>query len=192
MFNFSSASAKADWGIVASIGQSSADVTKIELNNALDDQYAEVTSIDDTDMSWRLGVNYSIDNHWFIEASYVDLGAFSSTVEGITLNPEDFQQKVASALPTNASGFTVGGGYQYEINDRWYIDANTGLFSWESDNTSKGAATLTNSQDGTDLYYGVGLGVQLMENMKISLNYTNYNLESNDVATTALTINYHF
>lgn len=184
--------AKAEWGLTASVGQATAHVSKGELNKALGSLDAQVTALDDSDISWKLGVVYQVNKNWFVDVSYQNLGDFSASIDGMTLDGNAFQHAVSKVQPIAAAGISAAVGYQYFINDQWYLGASSGLLVWKSDNKthSQGLATINREENGTDLYFGIELGYQLSDNMSAGLGYIYYGLEQHDISSVGLTVKY--
>ena len=184
--------AKAEWGLTASVGQATAHVSKGELNRALGSLDAQITALDDSDTSWKLGVVYQVNKNWFMDVSYQSLGDFSASIDGMTLDGNAFKHAVSKVQPITAGGTSVAVGYQYFINDQWYLGASSGVLVWKSDNKtySQGLATINREENGTDLYFGIELGYQLSDNMSAGLGYTYYGLKQHDISSVGLTVKY--
>jgi len=184
--------AKAEWGLTASVGQATAHVSKGELNRALGSLDAQITALDDSDTSWKLGVVYQVNKNWFMDVSYQSLGDFSASIDGMTLDGNAFKHAVSKVQPITAGGISAAVGYQYFINDQWYLGASSGVLVWKSDNKtySQGLATINREENGTDLYFGIELGYQLSDNMSAGLGYTYYGLKQHDISSVGLTVKY--
>ncbi|WP_139310469.1 Ig-like domain-containing protein, partial [Photobacterium proteolyticum] len=184
--------AQAEWGVIASLGQAKANVSKAKLNSQLSMLDAQVVTLDDSDRSWRLGVIFQFDNNVFVDISYQDLGSFSVTIDGMTLDQSAFQQAAAEIQPISAGGISTGAGYQYKINEELYLGANIGLLFWENKNTSSGISTLKSEDSGTDVYYGIELGYQITSDLDVGLNYTLFNIDAHDIGNLTITTRYMF
>ncbi|AGH47092.1 TonB-dependent receptor domain-containing protein [Paraglaciecola psychrophila] len=142
----------------------------------------EVTHLSDSDTSWSLGIGYQLDNGLTLEASYLKQGDGDVTITGDTLSPTQYHNSVANISPVLGDGFTLGARYQFWQQEDISTSVSLGLITWEGDITSTyQAQQITTKHDGNDIYYGLEGHYQLTKQWQLSIGFTRYALEPNDV-----------
>lgn len=152
----------------AHAGFANSNVNVEDVQSAFDRQglNATVLSVDDTRHGFGIGVGYEISPAWSAELNYLDLGQvdvkFSSTQAINTL------EKVH---PESGDGFTLSGLYRHALDDKAQVRIRAGLFNWQADyKTTNGAGNPngSDSDSGTDFYWGVGFAYQLTKYLSIT------------------------
>ncbi|MBA6231807.1 MULTISPECIES: TonB-dependent receptor domain-containing protein [unclassified Colwellia] len=142
----------------------------------------EVTHLSDSDISWSLGIGYQLDNGLTLEASYLELGEGDVTLTGDSLSPTQYHNSVANISPVLGDGFTLGARYQLWQQEDISTSVSLGLIAWEGNITSTyQAQQITTRRDDHDIYYGLEGHYQLTKQWQLSLGFTRYALEPNDV-----------
>jgi OOP family OmpA-OmpF porin len=127
--------------------------------------------------SWQLFGGVQLTPNFAVEAAYTDLGEF----------------EVSGARNTyiEVSGVEVTAVGQLPLANRVSLFGEAGFFSWDLDATLFG--TDAGSDDGTDLTYGVGLKVGLVEALNLQFEYQAYpDISDGDVDTLYAGITYGF
>jgi len=115
---------------------------------------------------WRLTPNFSV------EAGYNDFGNFD--IKGITtgrnqVSSDSFELGVAAKVPFGESGA--------------FGQARLGLHRWDADIQS---VAFGFGDQGTDLYFGVGVGYDFNEQFGFSLNFDRYKIDDLNINRTGL------
>ena len=143
---------------------------------------AEFGLSDDTDTAFRVYGGYTFSPLLTAEVGYLDLGEYRGEVPGIG-GP--------ATTRVDLDGFTLGMRPQLALNQHWYAQAQVGLFLWDSDaviDTSLGS--VRESDDGEDLYYGLGIGRDLGSAWQVSGEWTRFETDASDVDFLNLSLTY--
>jgi long-subunit fatty acid transport protein len=142
----------------------------------------EVTHFSDSDTSWSLGIGYQLNNALTLEAGYINLGEGDVTLTGDSITPTQYHSSVANISPVLGDGFTLGARYQLWQQEDISTSVSLGLITWKGDITSiYQAQSITTKRDGNDIYYGLEGHYQLTKQWQLSIGFTRYALEPNDV-----------
>lgn len=114
-------------------------------------------------------------------------------------------------LNTEVEGFTLGGLFSYPFTEKASVYAKAGVYFWDMETTGSGEVTNGNltingttynsgfgafttsvSDDGNDLFYGVGLEYDFTDAMSVRADYTAYEAANIDIDAygAALKINF--
>lgn len=143
-----------------------------------------VTSCDDTDTAYRLGLGYQFNENFGLEANYVDFGnaGGSGTYLGVpfTVNTDAdaFQLAVTGALPLNESFALTGKIGAARIN------ADTSV-------SALGIPLGSVSDNSTELTYGIGVRYNINKTMAIRAQYEDFG-KIDDVDLTLLSVGMTF
>lgn len=160
----------------------------------------KVTDFDDTSKSYWFELGYKIHPNWGIELGYVDLGNVSVSFTGQVdqLEVESYLDKVSLSHPDSASGASIGMSYFYPLMDKLVLSGRAGAFFWEGDYSTllkikEGAFSYQHqSQNGTDLYVGMGLDYLPAEHWAIGLALRSYRLDGYHTDVVALSVGFDF
>jgi long-subunit fatty acid transport protein len=167
-----------NWLVSVELGRSEANTGN--LTTALPS--GEVTHFSDSDTSWSLGIGYQLNNTLTLEAGYIDLGEGDVTITGDSITPTQYHNSVADISPVLGDGFTLGVRYQLWQQAHISTSVSLGLITWEGDISSTyQAQPITTKRDGNDIYYGLEGHYQLTKQWQLSVGFTRYALEPNDV-----------
>lgn len=150
---------------------------------------------DDNRNGWKVNVEYDLSEHFAIGAGYVDLKDTEVDING---TEQTGFTPGRQFLPNSADGFTVESIYHYNLSDNIGLTGSVGLFNWEGDFTSQAINNPNNldkqsgNQSGTDLYFGLGGGYQLTEDMTLEVNWERYKLDDEATQMWSIGVNYHF
>ena len=96
----------------------------------------------------------------------------------------------------SADGFILGSVYRYSITENIGITGSVGVFNWEGDFESESLnnnpQTDSDGISGTDVYFGVGGGYQLSDDVTLSIEWEHYKLDNDDAQMWSIGVNYHF
>ncbi|MEL4271160.1 choice-of-anchor U domain-containing protein [Shewanella xiamenensis] len=160
----------------------------------------KVTDFDDTSKSYWFELGYKIHPNWGIELGYVDLGNVSVSFTGQVdqLEVESYLDKVSLSHPDSASGASIGVSYFYPLMDKLVLSGRAGAFFWEGDYSTllkikEGTFSYQHqSQNGTDLYLGMGLDYLPAEHWAIGLALRSYRLDGYHTDVVALSVGFDF
>ncbi len=197
---------QAQWLMALDLGGSSNKVHTSGLNDQIGG--ADISSIDNRDFSWQIGLGYQVDNNLSFRVSYLDLGQGTLVIEGDTVKPDELHQQVSEIMPILANGVTFGIQYQLFQHGPFSVDVDLGGFRWKSKLTSQlGNDTITHEQQDVDFYYGVKTYYHFLSasdedsllenslsksNWSVYLSYNAYRLPSDDIENWSLGLEYAF
>ena len=172
------------WYLGAGVGQVDYDspISESEADaNLAYNGITGTTSIDDTDTGWKLFGGYQINRNFALELGYVNLGEFGLDI--------DFTAPVAGSA--NASievdGFALSGLGILPIGDKFGVFGRVGAYAWEANADATvsvsgiGTVSLSDDEDGTDFFYGIGAKYDFMENFGARVEWERYDIDGDDV-----------
>ena len=190
-----------NWLVSVDLGKSDADTANLTAQLPS----GKVTHMSDSDTSWSLGIGYQLDNGLTLEAGYIDLGDGDVTITGDSLSPTQYHHSVADISAVLGDGFTFGARYQFWQQENISTSVSLGLIAWEGYITSNitsnissnisstdQAQPITTKREGNDIYYGLEGHYQLTKQWQLSVGFTRYALEANDVDVIYLAGAYRF
>lgn len=171
--------------VIGGFGMASADYDAATLESDLSSTNTTVTvkDIDDTRLSWNLGLGYLMFEHWMLELSYIDLGDTDFNMSVTTSDLDQFSQTFHAFAPESPDGVALSVGYQFALNNDWYLGISAGLYGWESKSRTyvNGVDWIEIRQSGTDPRYGALLSYQASPDLLLSVGYDRFNLAQSDV-----------
>lgn len=149
--------------------------------------------IKDNDTMFGAAVGYRFNDHFGIEAGYVDLGEQeSSRRNGVG----------GRSLSVEAKGATVGvtGKYRFGQDDSgWYIDGRVGAIRSQFEGVRRGGspaapiAVRFDDKSRFNPYYAVGVGYDFTKHFGLGLNYTRYEVgDRNQADVDAATVSFEY
>ena len=185
----SASSHASNWLVNVDLGKSKANTGNLTTQLPS----GEVTHLNDSDTSWSLGIGYQLDNGLTLEASYLELGDGDVTITGDSIIPTQYHNSVADISPVLGDGFMLGVRYQLWQQEDISTSVSLGRITWKGDITSTyQAQSITTKRDGNDIYYGLEGHYQLTKQWQLSVGFTRYALEANDVDVIYLAGTYRF
>lgn len=140
-------------------------------------------STDEEDVFFSIGAGYSFNKMFAIEAGYVDLGEaeVSNTATGATAS-------------IGADGFYFGPRLTLEITPQFEAYGRVGMFAWDAE--AKNSLGDSASDDGTDVYFGIGAAYKISDKVSIGAEWTRYAYEDDvddfDVDTFGAKLKFNF
>ena len=137
------------------------------------------TVLDEDDLGYMLNLGRRMSQAWSLEGMYYDMGAASltgSVDDTFVMDGTSYVWNSAGTLSNSTSGFG-GAIVGYLPTDEWLeIYGKLGVHLW---NQSGSATFLDNNtsfsskffDEGTDLYFGIGITANIIEDLKISIGY---------------------
>ncbi|MGB2272056.1 MAG: porin family protein [Pseudomonadales bacterium] len=141
------------------------------LNLARTDIDIGIAGVDDTDTTFGFGAGYRLNENFAIELGYQDFGEISVSSAG-----------ASASVEADAIQLSVIGGVPVSENAGVY--AELGFDSWDADLTYTnvpGFGTGSESEDGTDIFYGIGAYMSLSETVDLKFEYQLHELDGTDV-----------
>ena len=137
------------------------------------------TKLDEDDMGYMLNIGRRVNQSWSLEGMYYDMGAASitgSVNDTFVMDGTTYVWNTAGTLSNATSGFG-GAIVGYLPTDEWLeVYGKVGVHLW---NQSGSATFLDNNStfnskffdEGADLYFGLGITANVIEDLKISVGY---------------------
>ena len=166
------------------------------LNNEIDTGVTNINStLDEKDNGYSLYAGMPISDTMDIEVSYNDFGEASiSGLDGqqFILDGTTYEWAVDASIALKASSIGVAAKQKYELSEGVMLYGKLGVHQWDSElNIASTTATLNADEDGTDVFYGVGLEVNLT-NLKGRVGYSMYDLDGEEVDSINVGFSYNF
>lgn len=165
-----SSSAFADGGFYGSL-----DITRTDLDLG-------VAGLDDTDTTFGIAAGYRINENFSVELGFQDFGEVSASAGG-----------ASAKIEVDAIQLSVIGGVPVSENAGVY--AELGFDSWDADfsyTNVPGFGTGSESEDGTDIFYGIGAYLSLSEAVNLKFEYQMHELDDTDIDVLGLGVTVAF
>ena len=151
------------------------------------------TTIDDETSGHKIYGGYNVDENFGLEFAYVDFG-------DVTLNAPTGAQFTSSGvllvalvdinMTSSADAFTAAAVGRVDLGMA-SLFGKLGLAMWDSETTSP-LAVLNSSDDGTDLFFGFGVDVDIIEGLVARFEYEMYELDKDEVDMMSLGLHMAF
>ena len=154
-----SSSAFADGNFYGSL-----DITRTDLDLG-------IAGFDDTDSVFTIAAGYRINENFAVELGYQDFGEVSASASG-----------ASASVEADAVQLSIIGGVPVSENVGVY--AELGFDSWDADlsyTNVPGIGTGSESDDGTDIFYGIGAYLSLSEVVNLKFEYQLHELDDADI-----------
>ena len=166
------------------------------LNNEIDTGVTNINStLDEKDNGYSLYAGMPISETMDIEVSYNDFGEASiSGLDGQQFIYEGttYEWLVDASLAVKASSIGVAAKQKIELSEGVMLYGKLGVHQWDSElNIASTNSTLNADEDGTDVFYGAGLEVNLA-NLQGRVGYSMYDLDGEEVDSINIGFSYNF
>ncbi|SEO58837.1 porin family protein [Aquisalimonas asiatica] len=135
----------------------------------------EEDDIKDNRWSWRVFAGMEANRIFSLEAGYVDLGT-----------AED------GNLDTDINGWTIAGMAALPVTEFFAPYARVGQFFWDRERSTSGPVDASYSDDGNDMFYGVGARFTLTERTDLRLEYDRMSVDDTDVDLASINMQFRF
>ena len=126
--------------------------------------------IDDT-IGWKIFGGYALNDVLAIEGGYTSFGDADWTLSGFTLPPG-----VSTSLET--TGFEIAAVGNFPINSQFSLFGKVGLLAWDAEvSASDSSGSASDSETGTDVFFGVGGQYEISGNLAIRGSWERYTLD---------------
>ena len=140
-------------------------------------------SVDDDDVFFSIGAGYNFNKMFAIEAGYIDLGEVKVSVPAI-----------AYTATASADGFYFGPRLTLEITPQFEAYGRVGVLAWDAE--AKDSEGNSASDDGTDVYFGIGAAYKISDQVSLGADWTRYAYEDDgddlDVDTFGVKLKFNF
>ena len=132
------------------------------------------SNVDDEDNGYTMGVGVRMGPNVAIEGGFVDLGEVSGTT-----------------FTRETTGAFAGLGLFIPLQPGFELTGRAGLIAWDVD-TKSGAGSVSSSDDGTDIYYGIGAAFQVSRELHLTVGFDRYDIDDTDVDMLSLGAKFYF
>ncbi|RDW95428.1 hypothetical protein J057_24475 [Marinobacter nanhaiticus D15-8W] len=182
---------KAPVYLTASLGYAYTDIDARELEGRFADRgyQASVISEDGDRLAGMIGAGYRLNDQFAVEVAYIDLGDTEVHFQSTPIN-----RKIAEVHPESGQGPAASVTYRYGLGERWGLGARVGVFFWEGDyGTSQGGVAVADtSDDGTDLYYGIGADYRYSELLSLRTEVQRFEFDRDPTYYVSAGLDFHF
>lgn len=164
--------------VTANIGRANSDVSVNEVQAEFTDagiMNTTINAVEGSRTGFGLGLGYEVLPNWAVELAYLDLGQVDvdfTSIQAIN-NLDDVH-------PESGDGFTFSVLYKQPLDEKTHARVRVGMFNWKADyKTTQGNGTSsgTDSDSGTDLYWGVGIGHQMTDEFTLIVEVQRFEFE---------------
>ena len=182
---------------LTALDDSSSDLSESENSTQLSTTGVVVNrfNVEDARFGWKFNIGFDLTRNLAIKAGYMDLNDNSGETNAVVSDPAIFNSYSKKGPTTSAEGFSLGSVYRYNVTDSLDFTGSVGLFNWESDGDVQaldGAQGTGDQVGGTDIYFGLGGGYQLTNDVSLSIEWEHYKLNDENTDMLSIGVNYHF
>lgn len=149
------------------------------------------TSTDDTDTGWKAFAGYRFMKYLAVEGAYTNFGegTANTTITAPLVGVVNTKLE-ADAWTLSALGILP-------LGDRFSLFGRVGVNFWNIDISatgtgSGGVATVSDSDDGTDWVYGVGVAYNFTKNLSVRGEWERYDFDDGDIDLLSAGISWSF
>jgi hypothetical protein len=157
-----------------------------EVGPALDDGSFTSQTSDDSDTGFRVFGGFGSNENFSFEIGYSDFGeaTFEAQSNGCCFYPAGPVKATAST-----TGIDLGGVGRAPISESVAIIGRLGLLLWEADvDATVSGGSGSESEDGNDVFFGVGLEFTTSPAMSLRAEFTRYSLDDLDLDSLSLSL----
>jgi len=151
-------------------------------------------SVDDTDTAYGITAGYRLNQYFAVEAGYQNLGESSVSKAGAGGSGNGYGDTIQlqnnSRIQNETDGFNLGVIGTYPVNTSFDVFAKLGVFAWDTEYTYNGNVTIngtayngsgTVSDDGHDVYFGVGGMYNINDRFGVGVEWVRYDAAETDI-----------
>ena len=152
-------------------------------------------TLDEDDSGFAITGGMPLGDNLDLEIGYADFG--EASLSGSSGNTFDYEGvsytfNATATIQLEGESIFIGLKPKMSLTDSINAYARLGFNMWDTTLTvSTGTASADVSDDGNDLYYGFGVS-GVIGGLDVSLSHSNYEFDSDDVDSTALSISFKF
>lgn len=138
-------------------------------------------SLDDSDTSFSVTLGKQFTPNFALEGGYIDLGEVN--IDAVSDGSGFLYAPGAVNANVELSGvfFDVKG--LIPLNETSSFYGKVGILSWDADfSLSDSTGSLSISDDGTDVFFGLGASFAMSNSFSLNIDYTSYDLDDGDTA----------
>lgn len=157
-----------------------------DVGAALDDGSFTSQESEDTDTGFRIFGGFGQNPNFGIEIGYSDFGeaTFDAESDGCCFYPAG--PVSASAATTGIDVSLVG---RAPMSDAVAVTARLGMLKWETEFDARvSGGSGSDSEDGTDILFGIGLEFAASSSMSLRGEFTRYALDDADLDSLSLSL----
>jgi len=125
--------------------------------------------IDDA-IGWKIFGGYALNDVLAVEGGYTSFGDADYTI------PSIFAPGVSASLET--TGFEIAAVGNFPVNSQFSLFGKVGLLAWDSEASASGpGGSASDSETGTDVFFGVGGQYEISGNLAIRGSWERYTLD---------------
>jgi OOP family OmpA-OmpF porin len=182
--------AETPWYVGAGFGQVDTSLSDSDLSSLDDGSDFTAITIDGKDTALSIYSGYQIDPNFSVELGYIDMGSYSASTtsdgSGTVFNAGNVD------IGVDLTAFNLGMKGMLPISNNFAGYGKLGFTRWEADfSATNGALSGSASDDGTDLYYGVGASYDLGK-VRFVAEFVRYAVDDIDADIIAAGIEYKF
>jgi OOP family OmpA-OmpF porin len=163
------------------------------------------SSTDEKDSAPRLFVGYNINDNFAVEGGIIGeleaSGTLSAgTYTGLGLSGTWTVNSTSKITYTANNSYLLGGKFSAPLNDNFNVYGRGGLLWWDVDLNASGSVTYQGttytgafaSDDGSDLYYGLGASYAINDKASINADYLALDVDGDDIDSFTIALGYKF
>ena len=184
------------WTLGSTLGEANSDLTKSEAELSTSGVIASQFNVEDSRVGWKFNVGFDVTSNFAIKAGYMDLNEASNDTNSAIADPSILGYQSNKSLSNTAEGFSLGSVYRYNVTDALGFTGSVGVFNWESNldgqSFNGNVQGVSDQTGGTDIYFGLGGGYQLTNDVSLSIEWEHYKLNDENTDMLSIGVNYHF
>ncbi|MBL3528401.1 MAG: outer membrane beta-barrel protein [gamma proteobacterium endosymbiont of Lamellibrachia anaximandri] len=186
------------WYMGVSVGASKSAADAAELDASLAALgYSTISTLDNTDIGWKLFGGYQWNPNLAVEAALVDLGQVTSRISGNFGDDLDvFVADVARVHPYSARGISASIIGELPVAQRFRLFGKVGLFFWDADIDARfevgGQPISFDSKQGVDPVFGAGMKFHINKKTAVRVEWERYEIDRDSVQLFSAGVEYRF
>lgn len=167
-----------------SIGQST---LKDWDSSVIDDGSFNSIDVEDSGVSIRVSGGFDLNPSFALEIGYSDFGEV--TAEGTSDGTGFFWAAGPVSAEASADGFDLGFVGRIPTSDSFSFLGRAGVLIWDAEiDFADSSGSLKLSDDGNDVFFGIGGEFQTSEAMAMRLEFTRFSLDDSDIDTISFSL----